>query len=163
MRKIEMRIGHQLICAGRRYKLVADADLEELPDRNYYEVVSNREATEVLEALVIQPRTTVEQISLFVEARKRLTSDWRPPYLPKGLILLRRISSCQVITASSEPVFTPSQIKQMFEPPKKSLIPELLTDTPAVNYRKGDLAPQLSQALSIPNNEIFTSTHRNAP
>jgi hypothetical protein len=42
-----------------------------------------------------------------------LTPDWRPPFAPNGLILLRRIPPRAAHQASSELALTPSQLQKL--------------------------------------------------
>jgi len=116
VKKIEGKTGRSLSHAGRWYRLVADADLAKLPDRDSYEVVRQSDATVLLDAIAKQPATNVDLAALLAEARAKLAADWRPPRQPEGLILLSRIPSVQAVAASPEPVYTPSQLKQLFQP-----------------------------------------------
>ena len=116
VKKIESRTDRRLNYAGRTYKLVADVDLAKLPDRNSYEVVRQRDAAAVLDALAKQSGTAVDLVALLTEARTKLTVDWRPPLRPEGLILLSKIISYQAISISPEPAYSPSQLKQLYEP-----------------------------------------------
>ena len=116
LKKIESMAGRSLSHTGRGYRLVADSDLAKLPDRDSYEVVQHGDATVVLDAIAAQSGTAVDLVALLTEARTKLTADWRPPRHPEGLILLRKIIAPRVVTASSEPALTPSQLKQLFQP-----------------------------------------------
>jgi hypothetical protein len=74
---------------GRTYRLVADADLDRLRDRESYEVVSRSQAQRVLDSLAkVAPPAKAETLQ---KASTQLTRDWRPPLWPDGLILLRKI------------------------------------------------------------------------
>jgi hypothetical protein len=52
---------------------------------------------------------------LLALAETKLAPDWREPNSPDGLVLLFRSSPSGAAPASSEFVFTPSQLKQRFE------------------------------------------------
>lgn len=111
VREIEAAVGDRLMFGGAVYRLVADADLAKLPDRNSYEVVLHEEATDVLGALAEKagsPRRT----DLLRKAMGKLTLDWRPPLSANGLVLLRRRPAAE-IAESLEPALTPSQIKKL--------------------------------------------------
>jgi hypothetical protein len=116
VKKIEGKTGRSLGYAGRWYRLVADADLAKLSDRDSYEVVQQRDAAVVLDAMAERPATNADLAALLGEARAKLATDWRPPRPPEGLILLRGIPSARTVATSSEPVYTPSQLKQLFQP-----------------------------------------------
>jgi hypothetical protein len=89
VRAIETEARKALSHEGRRYRLVADADLHRLPNRDAYDVVSRRDALVVLEGLArLAPPGLA---SLLAEAHQRLAHDWRPPLSPDGLILLKQI------------------------------------------------------------------------
>ena len=96
---------------GRKYRLVADVDLRQVPNRDSYEVVSQNDAMRVLEALSKQ--ATPSLASLLGEARDRLTRDWRPPLSPDGLVLLRRAAQLVAPIAHSETALTPSQLQKL--------------------------------------------------
>jgi hypothetical protein len=110
-RAIEAR--GRLAHAGRRYRLVADVELARLPDRDSYEVVIRERASEILTALATEPGTDPQLGALLAQARDKLTRDWRPPFWPDGLILLRRVPT--VAAAVREPAITPSQLRALAE------------------------------------------------
>jgi len=113
VRKIETRTDRRLSYAGRQYRLVADADLAKLPDRDSYEVVPHRDAASILDSLAKQSGDGSSQLAeLLGKARDKLTPDWRPPLRPDGLILLRRNIS-PLGMPNLEPALTPSQIKKL--------------------------------------------------
>lgn len=116
VRMIATNAGSTLAYGGRRYRLVADADLSKVPNRNSYETTSHNEAAAVLEGLAKQSGTTRELAGLLDEARANLAADWRPPRLPEGLVLLRRTRIEQALAPSSEPALTPSQLAQLYKP-----------------------------------------------
>jgi hypothetical protein len=113
---IEARTRGRLAYAGRQYRLVADADLARLPDRDCYEVVRRDLARQVLQALATEPGVTHELAALLAQARAGLTPDWRPPVgAPDGLILLRRARVAAAVAPECEPALTPSQLKALAE------------------------------------------------
>jgi hypothetical protein len=108
---IEKQIRGRLSYSGRQYKLVADVDLNGLPDRNYYEVVAHDEAKRVLAGIAVEPGTPAE---LLATAGQKLARDWRPPVSePDGLILLRRTPPPRAAVSNAEPAITPSQMRAM--------------------------------------------------
>jgi hypothetical protein len=116
IRRIEQETRGRIQLAGRRYRLVADADLGGVPRRGDYEVVARQEAGRVLDALAREPGTTAELAGLLAEARAMLAADWRPPAHAEGLILLRRIPvAASVPSSSSAPALTPSQLHEQLE------------------------------------------------
>ena len=115
VREIEASSRHRLGHAGRQYKLVVDVDLAKIPDRDSYEVVRRADATRVLEALANQASSGSPFAVAFTKAREKLTADWRPPFSPEGLILLRRIVTRAAIKVNHEPPITPSQLRTLLE------------------------------------------------
>lgn len=110
--------GHgRLVDGGQEYKLVVGVDLDGLSGRGHYEVVGRAEVTAVLERIAKQPTTAPELVPLLTEAARNLSPDWRPPSLPNGLVLLRRIA-LQVAAAEPRPVITPSQMRSLLEKQK---------------------------------------------
>jgi hypothetical protein len=108
VRDIEARIRSALAHEGRKYRLVADADLARIPDRNAYEVVGREDAARVLAGLAATADPPLA--ALLGEARKRLTRDWRPPQSPDGLILLRGIVVQQSVRQTDDsPLGRPKQ------------------------------------------------------
>jgi outer membrane protein OmpA-like peptidoglycan-associated protein len=105
--------GGRLSFAGRDYRLVPDVDLARLPDRDSYEVASFADAQQVLSALEEKAETSGELGKLLGQARSGLSRDWRPPFEPDGLILLRRLPQRPAGTQSSESAITPSQMKKL--------------------------------------------------
>ena len=108
VRDLEARVRGHLSDRGRLYKLVTGLDLQGIPDRNSYEVVGRGESQRVLEELAKPAMADVA--ALLTKARDQLSPDWRPPYSPKGLVLLRRINAPRAAVASQEPALTPSQL-----------------------------------------------------
>ena len=114
VREIEARTRGRLTHEGRRYQLVADSDVAGMPDRDYYEVVRRDTASQVLDALAVEPGVPPDLASLFSQARDQLTRDWRPPVSgPDGLVMLRRIRAARPVAAHREPAITPSQLKAL--------------------------------------------------
>jgi hypothetical protein len=114
VREIEAKTQRRLSYAGRHYRLVVDANLSRLPDRDRYEVVSHRDAVQVLHGLAGQGGAGGTDLSeLLRRAAELLTRDWRPPQSPDGLVLLRRIIVQTPHLADLGPALTPSQLKQL--------------------------------------------------
>ncbi len=111
VREIEAAVGDRLMFDGAIYRLVADADLAKLPDRNSYEVVLHEEAKDILGALA-EKAGSPRRAELLRKAMGKLTPDWRPPLSANGLVLLRRRPAAE-IAESLEPALTPSQIKKL--------------------------------------------------
>jgi hypothetical protein len=109
IRQIEAQTRGRLAYAGRQYRLVADRDMGSVPGRQTYEVVCRDDAVQVLAGLAQQSAGDLP--NLLLRASETLTSDWRPPFQPDGLILLRRIP----VMAADEPAITPSQLKQLLK------------------------------------------------
>jgi hypothetical protein len=114
-RDLERETRGQLNEGGRRYKLVSGADVAGIPDRNSYEVVQHADAARLLGALAKASAGRAELATLLDKARDKLSPDWRPPFSPNGLVLLRRIAVQRVAAASPAPVITPSQMRAMME------------------------------------------------
>jgi hypothetical protein len=114
VRAIESKLRRPLNHEGRRYRLVAAEDLARLPDRDHYEVVSQSVAVRVLEALIRQADPAL--VALLAEARALLTRDWRPPFFPDGLVMLRRSAQVVAPVTHNEPPLTPSQLQKLMSP-----------------------------------------------
>jgi hypothetical protein len=111
VREIAGKTRNRLSHAGRQYKLVADVDLDGLPDRDYHEVVGQDEAKKILAGLASEPAMPTE---LLTKASADLTKDWRKPFSqPDGLILLRRSPPPRKMAVNDEPAITPSQMKEL--------------------------------------------------
>jgi hypothetical protein len=115
IRDIEAKLNGRMTESGRQYRLIRDIDFEKFPERNYYHVVRQDEAKQVLDALAKQPGTSAELSELFVKARDQLTRDWHALTEPDGLILLRRIPASRAPVANDEPAITPSQFRRLKE------------------------------------------------
>jgi hypothetical protein len=115
IRDIEAKLNGRMTESGRQYRLIRDIDFEKFPERNYYHVVRQDEAKQVLDALAKQPGTSAELAELFVKARDQLTRDWHALTEPDGLILLRRIPVSRAPVANDEPAITPSQFRRLKE------------------------------------------------
>lgn len=113
VRQIEALSHRRLSHGGRQYKLAADQDLGNLPDRDRYEVARREDAAKVLTELAKQGQHDSRLPSLLVEAKEKLSRDWRPPFGPEGLVLLRRIPMSTVQPQDTGAAITPSQVKQM--------------------------------------------------
>ena len=113
VRFIEAR-GRRLSYAGRQYRLVAGTGLQRLADRNSYEVVGQRDGVAVVNGLAGEAKTRDPELGrLLSEAAAMLTKDWRPPFSPDGLVLLRRSIVQAAIKPDLGPALTPSQIKKL--------------------------------------------------
>jgi hypothetical protein len=110
--QIEKQSRGKLSYGGRQYKLVVDVELAKLPGRDYYEVASQSEARAVLDSAAKESPTSAEPLR---KASEKLSKDWRPPFQPDGLILLRRIPVRASLPRNYEPAITPSQMKAMME------------------------------------------------
>ncbi len=112
IRDIERLLRGRLSHNGRQYRLIADQDLNRLPDRDYYEVVRRDEALQILAGIAERAAPGGPQLgALLMSAQAKLTKDWRPPMVPDGLVLLRRI----VVVGSHTdmaPAITPSQLRR---------------------------------------------------
>ena len=115
LREIESQTRGKLTVSGRQYRLIRDIDFEKFPERNYYHVVRQDEAKQVLDAMAKEAGASAELPALFGKARDQLTRDWRPPLRPDGLILLRRAPVVRAPVADTGPALTPSQMRQMME------------------------------------------------
>jgi hypothetical protein len=113
IREIEAKAGGKLTEAGRQYRLIRDIDFERFPERNYYHVVRQDEAKQILDAMANQPGTSAELAELFVKARDQLARDWNSFREPDGLILLRRAPMTRAPAADHEPPITPSQLLKL--------------------------------------------------
>jgi hypothetical protein len=115
VRQIEQQTRGRLSYAGRQYKLVVDVDLVGTPSRDSYEVVRQDDAHRVLDGLAKQSGPAGDLAGLLGQASAKLTPDWRPPFQPDGLILLRR----SIVHAASKPddgpAITPSQLRELLE------------------------------------------------
>jgi hypothetical protein len=115
VKEIEQKTRARLAFGGRQYKLVADADLSRLPDRNNYEVVGRDEAQKILKALANEQGMPGQ---LLTQASEKLTKDWRPPISEAdGLVLLRRNFPPRTALSKDEPAITPSQMKAILTKP----------------------------------------------
>ena len=115
VRNIDKQTRGRLNFSGRSYKLVADVDLAGVPGRDSYEVVGHDDAIRVLDGLAKQSATGGDLSALLAQASAKLTPDWRPPFHPDGLILLRRIIARAAANRDDEPAITPSQMRAMME------------------------------------------------
>jgi hypothetical protein len=114
VREIESKSKPRLSYRGRQYRLVVDAGLSRLANRDSYEVVSHRDAVTVLRGLAESAGSGGSNLGkLLAEATDMLSQDWRPPRSPDGLVLLRRIIVQEAYQADQGPALTPSQIKKL--------------------------------------------------
>jgi LysM repeat protein len=114
VRQIERLTRGRLSFSGRLFKLVADVDLGNVPNRNGYNVVGRDEAVQVLGGVAKQSGTASELAPLLGQACENLTPDWRPPFSqPDGLVLLYRRGTMGPTGPGEEPVISPSQLLKM--------------------------------------------------
>jgi outer membrane protein OmpA-like peptidoglycan-associated protein len=114
VREIEAKSRRRLNHAGRSYRLVVGSSLGRLSDRDSYEVVGQRDAVAVVRALAAESGPGGPALAkLLSEAAGMLTKDWRPPFGPDGLVLLRRMIVQQAVEAAAEQALTPSQLKTL--------------------------------------------------
>lgn len=111
--RIDSETRGRLSYQGQRYRLVADVDLNTVPDRDLYQVVGQVEARSVLDGLAQQ---TAGVAGLLRQASAKLSKDWRAPYdEPEGLVLLRRVPAAAGSKDHDGPAITPSQMKALLE------------------------------------------------
>lgn len=113
VREIERQSRQGLRYGGRRYRLVADVQLDRIPDRDSYEVVRRDDGSAILSALAKQNGTSNHLAKLLSDAAEALTKDWRPPFTPDGLVLLRRLQAMVSSVPDDGPALTPSQLKKL--------------------------------------------------
>jgi N-acetylmuramoyl-L-alanine amidase len=130
IRQIEAKAGGKLTESGRQYRLIRDIDFEKFPERNYYHVVRQDEAKQILDALAKQPGTSAELAELLVKARDQLTRDWNSFGDPDGLILLRRVPMTRAPVADTGPALTPSQLRKLIEQAALEILVVDLDKTP---------------------------------
>lgn len=119
---IRKALPHPLSHEGRRYALVAGADLAGMPTRDSYEVVGRKDALAVLDRI---GRTEHGLAALLAEAGERLTQDWRPPFSPDGLVLLRAVIQPRFVEATPDAKgWRPSRPKKSVFNPSGSPEPE---------------------------------------
>lgn len=111
-RSIEAAAPKGLTNAGRRYKLVVGIDLAKTAERDSYQVVGHAEARSILGAIAKDAAGTGKVKDLLPEAMDRLSRDWRPPFQPNGLVLLRRMVALMPV-ARPEPPITPSALRKL--------------------------------------------------
>jgi hypothetical protein len=109
---IDKQTRGRLNFAGRLYRLVTDVDLARVPGRDSYEVVGRDDAQRVLDGLAKQSGTEGDLVALLGQASAKLTPDWRPPFQPSGLILLRRIAVASATIVDQGPAVSPSQMRK---------------------------------------------------
>jgi outer membrane protein OmpA-like peptidoglycan-associated protein len=86
-----------------------------LPSRDQYEVVHREEASRVLAALARRGDASANMVSALTKASAMLAPDWRAPFAPDGLVLLRRIIVAQSVSRELDAPITPSQMKAMLK------------------------------------------------
>jgi outer membrane protein OmpA-like peptidoglycan-associated protein len=114
VREIEAVSRRRLNHGGRSYRLVVGSSLGRLPDRDSYEVVSQRDSVTVLRTLAGENASGAAQLAkLLSQAVGLVSKDWRPPLSPDGLVLLRRIIVQHAFNADPGPALSPSQLKKL--------------------------------------------------
>lgn len=113
VREIRAKLRQPLSHEGRQYRLVADVDLGRMAGRDVYEVSNHKEATLVLD--VVSKRSEPALALLLEQARGLLAPDWRAPFAPDGLVLLRKAVAV-VAPVRLEEALTPSQLAKLMEP-----------------------------------------------
>jgi hypothetical protein len=166
VRDIERRMRGHIHEGGRRYKLVAGADMSGMPDRNSYEVVRHDDGVRVLEALSRQHATQAELAQNLNRASANLSPDWRPPRKPTGIVLLRKLVAHAVASVKPTPVITPSQMRAMMAEEAAVItyleVPEFIasgSETVALCYGFHDPHRRLTDVVL----EIFTDDDRTIP
>lgn len=113
VRQIETQLQGKLVADGRRHKLVAGEDLTKLADRDSYHIVSQAEARAVLDRVAGSAGGSGVLPGLLATARGKLSRDWRPPFEPDGLVLLRRIPVVAAHKPALAEVMSPSALKKL--------------------------------------------------
>jgi hypothetical protein len=145
--QVEKATRGKLSYGGRQYKLVVDLDLGRVPGRDYYEVASQSEARAVLDSAASEQGASAD---LLKKASEKLTKDWRPPFQPDGLILLRRIRQSSAPVKDTEPAMTPSQMKAMMEKDSAEEPTIRLVNVEAPTFVPGAETIRLSYAIDGP-------------
>jgi hypothetical protein len=102
-----------LAYGGRHYKLVVGTDLARTPERDSYQVVSREEAGRLLESMAGQAAGAGGLKDLLPKAIEQLSRDWRPPFLPTGLVLLRREAVPRRAPTATEAAISPSALRKL--------------------------------------------------
>ena len=111
--EIERQTRGKLPYRGRQYKLVSGGDLDTIPGRDSYQVLSQGEARRILEGLALEAGAPAD---LLAKARDGISKDWRPPFSePDGLVLLRRMPVRAAASKDDGPALTPSQMKALLD------------------------------------------------
>jgi hypothetical protein len=114
VRQIEALLQGKLVAQGRQHKLVAGDDLNKLVDRNRYHVVGQADARAVLASVARQSGVGGVLPELLAKAGDKLSRDWRPPFSPDGLVLLRQIPVLAAHKSVTEAV-SPSAIRKLLD------------------------------------------------
>ncbi len=115
---IERATRGKLGAGGRKYRLVAGADLAGMPDRDRYEVVRREEGLRLLGDFSAEVPGRADLPTLLAQAAALLSPDWRPPLSPRGLVLLRAMAVERVVASQVAAAITPSQLREMMEAEK---------------------------------------------
>jgi hypothetical protein len=113
IKEIEQGTHGWLWVAGTKYKLVAGADVDGIAGRASFEVVRHAEGAKILEALATQFAGQANLPKKLLEARSKLSPDWRPPLRPTGMVLLRRMGARPVASGMPQTALTPSQLQAL--------------------------------------------------
>jgi hypothetical protein len=96
--------------AGFHFRVVAGVDLLRVEDRDLFELASGEEARRILSELSQQRNTPPPAVPLLAKAKENLSSDWRPPLEPDGLVVLRRKLLNRTTRPTNRDIVTPSQM-----------------------------------------------------
>jgi hypothetical protein len=96
--------------AGFHFRVVAGVDLLRIEDRDLFELASREEARRILSELSQQRNTSPAAVPLLAKAKESLSSDWRPPLEPDGLVVLRRKLMNRTTRPTNSDIVTPSQM-----------------------------------------------------
>ena len=166
VRQIEALSRKGLSYGGRQYRLVVDVQLDRLPDRDRYAVVRHKDGVAVLVALAQNSGSGGGLGKLLAEAARMLTKDWRAPFNPDGLVLLRRLPASASSSSDDGPALTPSQLKKLA---KSDWIEIELVDQdgePYCTHHRLELADSLVQEGDLPDDgflglyEIESGTYK---
>jgi hypothetical protein len=127
---------------SRTYRMVADADLGRISDRDDYEVVSHAEAIRVLGGLARQ--AVPQEAGLLQAAHEQLTPDWHSPMSPDGIVLLRKIPVVLSVPKREPSLGKPRPTSS--EPAESEAPAEEETCRPCAALREAKQAEALRQA-----------------
>lgn len=113
VRRVESAAHAGLRHHGAHYKLVVAQSLSATPERDSYQVVPQAQARKVLNAIAAQTSGQGVLAALLADADGKLSQDWRPPFSPTGLVLLRRTTRPAMLATAREPAITPSALRKL--------------------------------------------------